>query len=73
MQLDKRMLDQMLSLPDEKLWQMFQLFAMGSGMKVGDKAPDPLNMRKLRAVLGSVTDSDITRVMELIGLYKETR
>ncbi|MBQ8641285.1 MAG: hypothetical protein IJ480_03635 [Clostridia bacterium] len=73
MKLDKRMIDQMLSLPDDKLWQMFQLISMGSGMKVGEKAPDPGNMRKLRAVLEAITDADIERVTELIGLYREAK
>lgn len=73
MKLDKRMIDQMLSLPDDKLWQMFQLISMGCGMKVGEKAPDPGNMRKLRAVLEAITDADIERVTELIGLYREAK
>ena len=73
MKLDKRMIDQMLSLPDEKLWQMFQLVSVGSGMKIGDKAPDAAGMRKLRAVLEKITDDDIGRVMELIDTYKGTK
>ena len=73
MKLDKKMIDQMLSLPDDKLWQMFQLLSMGSGLKMGDKAPDPAGMRKLRAVLEDITDADIARVLELIDLYKKTK
>ena len=73
MKLEKKMIDQLLALPDEKLWQMFQLFAMGNGLKMGDKAPDGTGMRKLRAVLGSVTDEDIGRVTDLISVYKETK
>ena len=73
MKLDKRMIDQMLSLPDDKLWQMFQLLSMGSGLKMGDKAPDPAGMRKLRAVLEDITDADIARVLGLIDLYKRTK
>lgn len=73
MKLDKKMIDQMLSLPDDKLWQMFQLLSMGSGLKMGDKAPDPAGMRKLRAVLEDITDADIARVLGLIDLYKKTK
>lgn len=73
MKLEKKMIDQLLALPDEKLWQMFQLFAMGNGLKMGDKAPDAVGMRKLRAVLGAVTDEDIGRVTDLISVYKETK
>lgn len=73
MKLDKRMIDQMLSLPDDKLWQMFQLISMGSGMNLGDRAPDSAGMRKLRTVLEDITDDDIGRVMELIDLYKKAK
>ena len=73
MKLDKRMIDQMLSLPDDKLWQMFQLLSMGSGLKMGEKAPDPAGMRKLRVVLEEITDDNIGRVLELIDLYKRTK
>lgn len=73
MKLDKKMIDQMLALPDDKLWQMFQLISMGTGMKLGDKAPDSGGMRKLRAVMEDITDADIGRVMELLDLYKQTK
>ena len=73
MKLEKKMIDQMLALPDDKLWQMFQLLARGSGLKIGDRVPEGAGMRKLRAVLEAVTDADIGRVIELIELYKETK
>ncbi len=73
MKLDKAMLSQMLSLPDDKLWQMMELISAGSGMKLGDKGASPETMRKLRAVLGEVTDGDIERVLTLIGIYKNTK
>lgn len=71
--LEKKMIDQLLALPDDKLWQMVQLLAVGNGVKLGDKAPNPGSMRKLRAVLEAVTDDDIGRVVELITLYKDTK
>ena len=73
MKLDKKMIDQMLALPDDNLGQMLQLISMGTGMKMGDKAPDPAGMRKLRAVMEDITDADIGRVMELMDLYKQTK
>ncbi len=73
MKLDKAMLSQMLSLPDDKLWQMVQLISAGGGMKLGEKGPSPETMTKLRAVLGEVTDADIDRVLTLIGVYKNAK
>jgi len=52
---------------------MFQLLSMGSGLKMGEKAPDPAGMRKLRVVLEEITDDDIGRALELIDLYKRTK
>jgi len=73
MKLDKRTIDQLLTLPDDRLWQMVQLLMTGSGVQMGDKKPDPSALRKLRAVLESVTDADIDRVMTLMALYKDTK
>jgi len=73
MKLDKSMIDQLLSLPDERLWQMLQLLSAGNGISLGKGEMDPAGIRKIRAVLGTVTDGDIDRVMELIGIYKQTK
>lgn len=70
MQVDTRMLRQMLSLPDESLWEMLRLL---SGGKMNLPEPDGVGMRKVRAVLSSITDADIGRVMELLSIYSETK
>lgn len=72
MKIDKKIIDNMLALPDEKLWQMLKLMMAANGGNVSDKTMDPTFMRKLRAVLSVVTENDIERVTTLMDLYKST-
>ncbi|MBQ7923359.1 MAG: hypothetical protein IJ325_12435 [Clostridia bacterium] len=72
MKIDRKIIDNMLALPDEKLWQMLKLLMTANGANPPDKNMDPVSMRKLRAVLTDVTDADIERVMTLMDIYKST-
>lgn len=64
---DKKTLDVLLNLPDDKLMQMLKM-AVGSDVPV--KNISPSTVAGLRSVLGKVTDEDISRAMELLTLYK---
>ena len=70
MKIDKKMIDTMLALPDEKLWQMIKILLSANGANAPDKTIDPAAMRKLRAVLTAVTDADIERLMVLMEIYR---
>lgn len=70
MMLDKKMLDQLLTLPDEQLLQMIQLFGGGNG---SGKLPDETKMRRIRAVLGQITDEDLRRIATLATVYQNTQ
>ena len=72
MKIDKKIIDNMLALPDEKLWQMLKVLMAANGTNVSDKTMNPASMRKLRAVLSAVTEYDIERVTTLMDLYKST-
>ena len=72
MKIDKKIIDNMLALPDEKLWQMLKVLMAANGANVSDKTMNPASMRKLRAVLSAVTEYDIERVTTLMDLYKST-
>lgn len=70
MTLDKKMLDQLLTLPDEQLLQMIQLLGGGSG---SIKPPDETKMRRIRAVLCEITDEDLRRIATLATVYQNTQ
>lgn len=70
MMLDKKMLDQLLSLPDDQLLQMIQLLGGGNG---SGKLPDETKMRRIRAVLGEITEGDLCRIATLATVYRNTQ
>ena len=67
MMIDKKTLEALLSLPDDKLMQMLKM-AVGGDIPVKDVSPSTVT--GLRNMLGKLTDEDISRAMELIALYK---
>ncbi|MBQ8524921.1 MAG: hypothetical protein IJ457_09905 [Clostridia bacterium] len=68
MKIDKKTLDMLLGLPDDKLMQMMSLI---TGSQHGGTAPSAESIAGLRKVLSQVTDADIARAMELATLYKQ--
>lgn len=70
MKLDKKTLDMLAALPDEKLWQMLRVVALSIGVSMPDKMPEPEKMAGFRAAIANVGDGDIERAMELIDIYK---
>lgn len=68
--INKKNIDKMLEMPDERLWTMLKLVLGGAGVNIGSAEMNPKTMRKLRALLSEVTDEDIERVMYLADIYK---
>jgi len=72
MKIDKKMIDMLLGMNDNQLWQMITLVAAQSGINTGG-IRKPQNMDSLRAALSALTDSDISRAAELIDIYKDKK
>lgn len=70
MKLDKKTLDMLKTLPDEKLWQMLRVVALSIGVSVPDKMPDADKMAGFRAALDNIGDGDLERATEIIDIYK---
>lgn len=70
MMLDKKMIDQLLMLPDDQLLQMVQL--LGGG-KLVDRSMGAETMRRVRAVLTEITDGDLDRIGTLMAVYQNTQ
>lgn len=70
MKLDRKTIDGFLRLPDEKLWQLIRLLA-GPNNTLGE--PNAETLRKLRAVLAALTDTDLNRIDTLRGVFKDTK
>ena len=67
MTIDKKTLNALLNLPDDKLMQMLKI-VVGGDIPLKDVSPS--TVAGLRNVLGKVTDDDISRALELLSLYK---
>lgn len=71
MMLDKKMIDQLLTLPDDQLLQMVQL--LGGGKLGGKSMPNAETMRRVRAVLAEITEGDLSRLAALMAVYQNTQ
>lgn len=58
---------------DERLWSTLKLFAAGGGIDLSKKRVTPRDVESVRRTLGALTDSDISRINELISVYKYGR
>ncbi|MBQ9121751.1 MAG: hypothetical protein IJY12_05275 [Clostridia bacterium] len=67
MKIDKKTIDLLLSLDDDRLWQTIGAVASASGVKGIASMPRPKDLSRLRAILSSMTEADLTRALELIG------
>ncbi|MBE6563108.1 MAG: hypothetical protein E7660_05170 [Ruminococcaceae bacterium] len=70
MKIDKRTIDNICRMSDDKLWGAVRLFASSSGVNLSPRCPSPGEMQKLRRTLSSLTDSDISRATEILKTYK---
>jgi len=71
MKIDKKTLDMLVSLPDEKLWQTLSLIASASGIRLPLDKPDEKAMAGLRRAVSELSDGDISRAAEIFAKYKE--
>lgn len=68
--INKSTIDKMLEMPDDKLLSMLKLLMGSAGIDMGSKKIDEKSVRKIRALLGEITDEDIDRIVYLTGVYK---
>lgn len=70
MKIDKKTINSILGLPDDKLLQMIKLISGSMGVRMDDSKLKPETIVKIRAVLNEITDDDLGRAEELINIYK---
>lgn len=71
MKIDKKTIDMLTSLPDESLWRMICTIGSAHGFDLSKMNVNTKDMEKLRGALGQMTDSDVTRAMEIFGSCKK--
>ena len=70
MKLDRRMIDSLLAMSDEKLAMVLR--GLSSSLS-HSKEIDPRRVRGIRGLLSQLTDSDIERISELMLIYKASK
>ena len=73
MKIDRRKIEMFCGMRDERMWSAIKLFAGSAGIDLSKKRVTPREIANLRTMLRSLTDSDIARINELIGIYKNGR
>lgn len=71
MKLDKKTLDALSALPDDKLWQMVSVIASASGIRLPKNKPDEKAIAGLRNAITELSDGDLDRAAKLFEKYKE--
>jgi len=70
MKYDRKTVDTLIDMPDEKLGALAALLAASKGLtRDGGLKPD--SARKLKEVMRNLSDGDIERISELIDVYKK--
>ena len=67
MKINKKMIDKVLNLSDEQLWNAIQLFAKKSGVDSITSMEKPQDMTKIRATLAGLSDDDIGKITEMLS------
>lgn len=70
MKIDKKTLDMLSSLPDDKLWQVLNVIASSSGISLGAPPNDKEQIARLREAMGSVTENDLDRAEQIVDIYR---
>ena len=71
MTFDKKTLDMILTLDDDKLVTIIKRLAANSGIDISNMNITQRDLNGLRSALSMATDSDIERAGDLIKSYKE--
>ena len=70
MDFDTNALNRLLSLPDDKLWQMICKIASHSGVSISSAMPPREEMTKLRSLLSGAENVDYNQALSIIEQHK---
>ena len=73
MKLDRKRIRTLTSMSDERMWGAIKFFASANGVDLSKKRVTPRELSNLKTMLNALTDSDLSRVGELIDVYKYGR
>lgn len=73
MQLDKKMLERLLTMNDEQLGEVIRTIAKEAGIDPTQLGLNPDNVQSIRLALGMATDADLQKLNAVYDDYKQFR
>ncbi|MBE6560470.1 MAG: hypothetical protein E7662_05035 [Ruminococcaceae bacterium] len=69
MKLDRKTVDMLSRMPDDKLWHTLCFLAAGLGIELPERRRSRIHYDALRHTLSCITDADIERICEISDIY----
>ncbi len=70
MKLEKKTLDMLSRMPDDKLWHTLCFFASGMGVELPERRRHRMDFDALRYTLSQIGEEDIERVNGIAEIYR---
>ncbi|MCI8610375.1 MAG: hypothetical protein HFE66_00465 [Clostridiales bacterium] len=70
MRIDKKTVDKIAGMPDDRLWKMILSLGASKGIDLSSIKISSVEMDKIRTAMTQMTDEDIVRAMEIIDACK---
>ncbi len=71
MRIDKRTVDKIAGMPDDRLWKMILSLGASKGIDLSSIKVSSTELDKIRTALTQMTDEDIVRAMEILEACKD--
>ncbi len=71
MRIDKKTVDKIAGMPDDRLWKMILSLGASKGLDLSSVRVSSAELDKIRAALTQMTDEDIVRAMEILDACKD--
>ncbi len=71
MKIDKRTVDKIAAMPDDRLWKMILSLGASKGIDLSSIKVSSVEMDKIRTAMTQMTDEDIVRAMEILEACKD--
>ena len=73
MKFDRKKVEMLTSMSDERMWSTIKLFASANGVDLSRRRVTQRDLANLKRMLRSLTDDDLRRVGELTDVFKYGR
>lgn len=71
MRIDKRTVDKIAGMPDDRLWKMILALGASKGIDLSGIKVSSTELDKIRTAMTQMTDEDIVRAMEILEACKD--